>query len=70
MPTYTVSNGVLTIGAGAVPSVSSVEVATGVDSITDPAFTGSASSGTISGTAAAQTFTGTQEKYTVTPTPV
>lgn len=70
MPTYTVANGVLTIGAGAVPSVSSVEVATGVDSITDPAFTGSASSGTISGTAAAQTFTGTQEKYTVTPTPV
>lgn len=70
MPTYTVSNGVLTISAGAVPTISSVEVATGVDTITDPTFTGSASSGTISGTAAAQTFTGTQEKYTVTPTPV
>ena len=69
MPTYTVSNGVLTIGAGAVPTVSSVTVATGVDTVTDPSFTGSASSGTISGTAAAQTFTGTQEAYTVTPTP-
>ena len=68
MPTYTVSNGVLTIGAGAVPTVSSVTVATGVDTVTDPSFTGSASSGTISGTAAAQTFTGTQEAYTVTPT--
>lgn len=67
MPTYTVSNGVLTIGAGTVPTVSSVSVATGVDTVTDPTFTGSASSGTISGTAAAQTFTGTEETYSVTP---
>lgn len=76
MPTYTVSNGVLTIGAGAVPTVSSTSVATGVDTVTDPSFTGtgaeltftgSSSSGTISGTAAAQTFTGTQETYSVTP---
>ena len=78
MPTYTVSSGVLTIGAGAVPTVSSVSVATGVDTVTDPSFsgtgaeltfTGTASSGTISGTAGAQTFTGTQATHTVTPTP-
>lgn len=68
MPTYTVSNGVLTITAGVVPTVSSVTVADGVDTVTDPTFTGSASSGTISGTAQAQTFTGTEESYTVTPT--
>lgn len=68
MPTYTVSNGVLTIGAGVVPTVSSVTVADGVDTVTDPTFTGSASSGTISGTAQAQTFTGTQATHTVTPT--
>ena len=68
MPTYTVSNGVLTIGAGSVPTVSSVTVADGVDTVTDPTFTGSASSGTISGTAQAQTFSGTEETYTVTPT--
>ena len=79
MPTYTVSNGVLTIGAGQVPTVSSVSVATGINSVTDPTFsgtgaeltfTGTASSGTISGTAQAQTFSGTQETYTVTPTSV
>ena len=58
MPTYTVSSGVLTIGAGATPTVSSVTVATGVDTVTDPTF---------SGTAAAQTFTGTEETYSVTP---
>lgn len=68
MPTYTVSNGVLTITAGTVPTVLSVSVANGVDTVTDPTFTGSASSGTISGTAAAQTFTGTQATHTVTPT--
>lgn len=68
MPTFTVSNEVLTITAGAVPTVSSVTVADGVDTVTDPTFTGSASSGTISGTAQAQTFTGTEESYTVTPT--
>lgn len=67
MPTYTVSNGVLTISAGVVPTVSSVTVANGVDTVTDPTFTGSASSGTISGTAAAQTFSGTQATHTVTP---
>lgn len=67
MPTYTVSSGVLTIGAGAVPTVSSVTVATGVDTVTDPTFTGSSTSGSISGTAAAQTFTGTAETYSVTP---
>lgn len=67
MPTYTVSSGVLTIGAGATPTVSSVTVATGVDTVTDPTFTGSSTSGTISGTAAAQTFTGTEETYSVTP---
>lgn len=59
MPTYTVSSGVLTITAGSVPSVSSVTVADGVDTITDPTF---------SGTAAAQTFSGTQATHTVTPT--
>ena len=58
MPTYTVSSGVLTIGAGVTPTVSSVTVATGVDTVTDPTF---------SGTAAAQTFTGTEETYSVTP---
>jgi len=67
MPTYTVANEVLTITAGAVPTVSSVSVATDVDTITDPTFSGSASSGTISGTAAAQTFTGTQASHTVYP---
>lgn len=67
MPTYTVADEVLTIGAGAVPTVSSVSVATDVDTITDPTFTGSSSSGTISGTAAAQTFTGTEESHTVSP---
>jgi len=77
MPTYTVSNEVLTITAGSVPTVSSVSVATGVDTVTDPSFsgtgaeltfTGTASSGTISGTAAAQTFTGTSATHTVLPT--
>lgn len=67
MPTYTVADEVLTIGAGAVPTVSSVSVATDVDTITDPTFIGSESSGTISGTAAAQTFTGTEESHTVSP---
>ena len=76
MPTYTVSNGVLTIGAGQVPTVSSVSVATGVDTVTDPsfsgtavelAFTGTSSSGTISGTASAQTFKGTEATHTVNP---
>lgn len=68
MPLYTVSSEVLTITAGAAPSVSSITVASGIDTITDPTFTGTSSSGTISGTAAAQTFTGTQATHTVTPT--
>lgn len=76
MPTYTVANEVLTITAGSTPTVSSVSVANGVDTVTDPSFsgtavelefTGSASSGTISGTAAAQTFTGTEATHTVNP---
>ena len=67
MPTFTVANEILTITAGAVPTVSSVTVADGVDTVTDPTFTGSASSGTISGTAAAQTFTGTEATHTVNP---
>lgn len=67
MPTFTVANEILTITAGATPTVSSVTVADGVDTVTDPTFTGSASSGTISGTAAAQTFTGTEATHTVTP---
>lgn len=67
MPTFTVANEILTITAGAVPTVSSVTVADGVDTVTDPTFTGSASSGTISGTAAAQIFTGTEVTHTVTP---
>ena len=76
MPTYTVSDEVLTITAGAVPTVSTVAVATGVDTVTDPSFTGTgaeliftgtSSSGTISGTAAAQTFTGTSATHTVNP---
>lgn len=67
MPTFTVTNEILTITAGATPTVSSVTVADGVDTVTDPTFTGSASSGTISGTAAAQTFTGTEATHTVTP---
>ena len=67
MPTFAVSNEMLSITAGAVPTVSSVTVADGIDTVTDPTFTGSASSGTISGTAAAQTFTGTEATHTVTP---
>ena len=67
MPTFTVANEILTITAGATPTVSSVTVADGVDTVTDPTFTGSSSSGTISGTAAAQTFTGTEATHTVTP---
>lgn len=67
MPTYTVANEILTITAGSTPTVSSVSVANGVDTVTDPTFTGSASSGTISGTAAAQTFTGTEATHTVNP---
>ena len=76
MPTYTVENEILTISAGSVPTVSTVSVATGVDTVTDPSFTGTgaeltftgtSSSGTISGTAAAQTFTGTQATITVNP---
>lgn len=72
MPTYTVANEILTISAGVVPTVSSVSVATGVDTVTDPSFTGTGaeltftgttSSGTISGTAEAQVFTGTQETH-------
>lgn len=77
MPTYTVTNEVLTITAGVSPTVASVAVATGVDTVTDPSFvgtgaeltfSGTASSGTISGTAAAQVFTGTQATHTVYPT--
>ena len=79
MPTYTVSNEVLTIGAGTantptavtLPSFSSQTIATGITSASfsgtgaELKFTGSASSGTISGTAAAQTFTGTAGTVTV-----
>lgn len=76
MPTFTVANEVLVITAGAVPTVSSVSVATGVDTITDPSFTGtgvdleftgSSSSGTVVGIAQPQTFSGVQTTYVVNP---
>ena len=47
MPTYTVSNEVLTISAGAIPTVSTVSVATGVDTVTDPSFSGTAATITV-----------------------
>jgi hypothetical protein len=79
MPTFTVSNEVLTITAGkantptavTLPSFSSQTIATGISSASfsgtgaELKFTGSSSSGTISGTAAAQTFTGTAGIVTV-----
>lgn len=67
MPSYSVANEILTITNGVAPTVESVSVAVDVDTITDPSFTGTASSGTISGTAEAQTFTGTQASHTVNP---
>lgn len=50
MPTYSVANGVLTIGSGAVPTVSNVSVATGVDTVTDPTFTGTQETYTVTPT--------------------
>lgn len=50
MPTYTVSNGVLTIGAGVVPTVSNVSVATGVNTVTQPTFTGTQETYTVTPT--------------------
>ena len=67
MPTYTVSNEVLTItagsfSAGTLPTKganTTVKTSDAAYESSQPTFTGSAATGTISGTAAAQTFTGT-----------
>jgi hypothetical protein len=79
MPTYTVSNEVLTITAGSTPTADtektfktgdasySASAPTFSGTAVDLEFTGTSSSGTISGTAAAQTFTGTEESHTVNP---
>ena len=50
MPSYTVSNEVLTISAGSVPTVSTVPVATGVNTVTDPSFSGTAATITVNPT--------------------
>ena len=68
MPTYTVSNEVLTITAGAVPTVSSVSVATGVDTVTDPIFSGTGAELKFSGTGAELTFTGSSSSGTISGT--
>ena len=47
MPTFTVSNEVLTITAGAAPTVSSVSVATDVNTVTDPSFSGTQATHTV-----------------------
>lgn len=47
MPTFTVSNEVLTITAGAIPTVSSVSVATDVNTVTDPTFSGTQATHTV-----------------------
>lgn len=79
MPTYTVSNEVLTITAGSTPTADtektfktgdasySASAPTFSGTAVDLEFTGASSSGTISGTAAAQAFTGTEESHTVNP---
>jgi hypothetical protein len=79
MPTYAVSNEILTITAGTPPTADSEKTFKTGDasySASTPTFTGTgaelkftgtASSGTISGTAQAQTFTGTEATHTVTP---
>ena len=79
MPTYTVSNEILTITAGSTPTADtektfktgdasySASAPTFSGTAVDLEFTGASSSGTISGTAAAQTFTGTEESHTVSP---
>ena len=47
MPTYTVSNGMLTISAGTVPTVETKTVATGVGSVTNPTFSGTQETYTV-----------------------
>lgn len=67
MPTYTVTNEVLTItagsfSAGTLPTKganTTVKTGDAAYQSSQPSFTGTAATGTISGTAAAQTFTGT-----------
>ena len=62
MPTYTVTNEVLVITAGATPTADTEKTFKTGDAAyqsSQPSFTGTAATGTISGTAAAQTFSGT-----------
>lgn len=47
MPTFTVSNEILTISAGSAPEVENVTVATGIDTVVDPSFTGTEETHTV-----------------------
>lgn len=74
LPTFTVSNEVLTIGAGTLPTKgANTTVCTGVNSVTQPTFTGTAGAvevtGTPAGTVSQPTFTGTAAAGVVTYNP-
>ena len=71
MPTYTVSNGNLTIGAGTVPTGEDVSVGDGSIS-SQGSFTGTEATISVSGTpsgSVSSSFTGTEDDVTVTGTP-
>lgn len=63
LPTYTVQGERLIITAGALPTVSEESVASDVDTITQPTFTGTA--GSVTGDVSQPTFTGIQGTVTV-----
>lgn len=69
LPTYTVQGERLIIAAGALPTVSEESVASDVDTITQPTFTGTAGSVSVSGTPTGNvtqpTFSGVQGTITV-----
>lgn len=63
LPTYTVQGERLIITAGALPTVSEESVASDVDTITQPTFTGTA--GSVTGDVSQPTFSGIQGTVTV-----
>jgi len=69
MPTFTVSGETLVITDGAIPTFSDVSVATDVDTVTDPSFSGTEGDvsvkGTPAGTVSQPTFSGSQGSVTV-----
>lgn len=63
LPTYTVQGERLIVTAGVLPTVSEESVASDVDTVTQPTFTGTA--GSVTGDVSQPTFTGTQGTVTV-----